>query len=243
MKNHVIYIILAILLISSCSKAKFDEDDICLENCVIFTGRIIDTPSNKSISGVELKFYYHSLEGSSFLRPPVYLGTKTTEEEGTYTFKFSGEEYLKQGYFTIEGKKGGYFTHPIEAEAFQTYESIKVEEIQYDTPITRDINLYKKAVLELKIKSENVLDFEKFEVYYGTAKHEPGKFETLNGYSKGFNILFNQKIDTLVNINIPVGIKSYVTWQGYNDLGPFKINKTDSLISRNGEKIVYEILL
>lgn len=242
MKN-LLYTLFLTLLITSCNKAKFDEDYVCLENCVVFSGKIIDTPFNNNLSGVELKFFYHSLEGSSFLRPPVYLGTKTTGEDGAYNFKFNGEEYLKQGYFTIEGKKNGYFASPTTAETFETYESIRVNDIQYNTPIVSNISLYKKAVLELKIKSENKLDFETFDVYYGTKKWINGGPEQKKGYSTGFNILFDDRIDTLININIPVGIKSFVQWQGYDYLKPLVINKTDSLISQDGEKVLYEIVL
>lgn len=81
-------------------------------------------------------------------------------------------------------------------------------------------------------------------MYYGTTKWiDGGDFDREKGYSTGFNIIFDDSIDTLINSNIPVGIQSFIQWQGYNYLEPLIVNETDSLISQDGEKAFYEIVL
>lgn len=241
--KYILPLAVLVILISSCRKAKFDEDYVCLEDCIVFAGRVLDTPYNNKLAGVELRFYFHSLEGSSFLRPPVYLGTKKTGQDGSYQFAFGADDFKESGYFSIMGIKEGYFLFAPDAGSLESYGTILSKGIKLDSTYVYNTKLYKKAELELKIKSERDLDFETFEIRYGTDKTIPGVLGGYNGYVTGFNIIFDKRIDRVFNLNIPVGIKSYINWQGYNYLEPFKLDKVDSLISNQGEKVFYEIVL
>ncbi len=232
--KKVMWIMAFPLLLATCNKPRFSGED-CLENCIVFKGTLIDTPSANKISGAELKFYYHNIEdGPSIFNRPVYLGITKTDNQGNYSFRFNAEDYKKRGYFEVYAYKNGYFVHPYGAGSFQSITSYNTNKVEFDKPLNTITKLYKETTLSLRVKSnQEPLPFKDFQLDY----------TVVNGYKFGFNIQFENKIDTLIELSIPVGIPGYLSWEGINYPDRPILSETDTLYSQNGEKLSYEIVL
>src|SRR6476620_12380823 len=83
-----------IVLLTACIKTKQEFDGVnCSGNCYILTGKVVDTPSNAGLQGVELRFYYRP-PGYTLIRDPTrYLGKAMTNSNGDYKFQFDGTKY------------------------------------------------------------------------------------------------------------------------------------------------------
>lgn len=231
--RRICFILVAVTFLYACSKEPRFDGLQCTQNCIVLSGNLVDTPFNNRISDVDIKIYYQQPGPPSIFIQPTYIGKTKTNKDGNYSFRFDGEKYMNGGYFIFYVHKPGYFHHVSKNADFEQIGSINTEDIRLDQPTNDTTKLYKRTSLFLKIKTtKEKLDFKGFDITYQVGK-----------YPWGFNIIFDKKIDTLIELNMPVGIPAHIGWEGRSYLEPPVVKKQDSVFSKSGENVSYEIML
>ena len=217
------------LLLNSCRKTTPEFDGInCTGNCYILTGRVIDTPSNAGLQGVELKFFYRPPGYALLTNPTRYLGKTTTNQRGEYNFRFDGTGFKEDGgYYKIQAVKAGYFYGNLNQNDIREFD---LDSADFNVPFNQDFALYRVAKLTVRFVASTVtsFDFLTFSYNYGPL---------------GTGIIFpgGRKIDTTITYQTAGDISTFVQWgaTGSN----INIRKKDTLVVARGGTAQYQVVL
>ena len=218
-----------IVLLTACIKTKQDFDGVnCSGNCYILTGKVIDTPSNAGLQGVELKFYYRPPGYTLISDPSRYLGKTTTNSNGDYKFQFDGTKYKAgTGFYRIVATKSGYFYDPFNQNDVKIFD---LDSSQFNVPFNQDFALFRPAKLAVRFRATTVTNFEflTFVYHYGT---------------RGTGIILNGRrtIDTTITFQTAGDVGTFVQWDAVGN--GVSIRKNDTLFTTRGGTIQYQINL
>lgn len=218
-----------IFLLTACRKTRPEFDGInCSGSCYILTGKVVDTPSNSAIQGVELKFYYRMPGYFIMGNPNKYLGKTTTNSNGEYTFQFDGSKYKSgEGYYRLQAFKRDFFFLP---EAQNDVAIFSLDSTQFNIPFQQDIVLFRPAKLTVRFRATTVTNFIFLTFYY-----KYGLSET------GFVINGGRKIDTTINFQTAGDVRTFVRWDAAGN--GVNIHKADTLFTNQDGTIQYEVSL
>jgi len=218
-----------IFLLIACRKTKPEFDGVnCSGNCYILTGKVVDTPSNAALQGVELKFYYRPSGYALFNDPTRYLGKTTTNSNGEYKFQFDGTKYKTgAGYYRIQATKSGYFYDPLNQNDVKIF---NLDSSQFNAPFNQDFALFRPAKLAVRFRATTVTNFEflTFSYHYGI----PGTGIILNG---------RRTIDTTITFQTAGDVRTFIQWDAAGN--GVNIRKNDTLFTTRGGTIQYQINL
>lgn len=218
--------IICFLLLLSCRKSKPEFDGVhCFGNCYILTGKIVDTPSNVGLAGVELKFYYRR-PGYALLDPTRYLGKTISNSTGEYKFQFDGTNYKGgAGYYYILATKKNYFYDPLNDNEVSVF---NLDSNQFNIPFIQNFRLFRPATLVVRFRATTVINFQflTFVYNYGT----PGTGIILNG---------GRAIDTTVTFRTAGDIRTFVQWDALGN--GVRVKKSDTLFTTRGGTILYQV--
>lgn len=222
-----IIVAVVVFLLFACRKTRPEFNGVdCSGNCYILTGKVVDTPSNSGLEGVELKFYYRPRGYALFSDPTRYLGKTTTNANGEYKFQFDGTKYRSgAGYFRMVATKAGYFYNPNNQNDVATF---YLDSSQFNVPYRQNFALFRPAKINVRFKAQTVTNFEflTFSYHYGTS---------------GMSISFNgrRQIDTTVTFQTAGDIRTFVNWSAIGN--GVNIRKNDTLFTTRGGTINYQI--
>lgn len=217
-----------IFLLISCKKTKPEFDGVsCSANCYILTGKIVDTPFNTALQGVELRFYYRPPGNPLFYDPTRYLGKTQTNASGEYKFQFDGTNYkTRSGYYWIQATKSGYFFAPSNSNL----NVFDLDSTQFNIPFNQNFPLFRPAKLTVRFRATTVTNFEflTFSYHHGGG----GAGIALNG---------RRTIDTTIIYQTAGDINTFVEWHAIGN--GVNIRKSDTLFTTRGGTIQYQINL
>jgi hypothetical protein len=218
-----------VFLLTACRKTKPEFDGVnCSGNCYVLTGKVIDTPSNIGLKGVELKFYYRPPGYALFWDPTRYLGNTTSNSIGEYKFQFDGIKYKTGvGYYKIQASKNGYFYDPLNQNDVKIF---YLDSSQFNLPLKQDFALFRPATLTVRFRATTITNFEflTFSYYYAA----PGTGIILNG---------RRTIDTTITFKTAGDINTIVQWNAAGN--GVNIRRSDTLFTTSGGNILYQINL
>lgn len=226
---RVLILVSLLFLLVACRKSKPEFDGVnCSGNCYILTGKIVDTPSNSSLQGVQLKFYFRPVGYALFWDPTRYLGKTTTDGNGNYKFTFDGTKYkATQGHFIAEATKKGYFYDPMNQNEVANF---YLDSAQFNIPFVQNFILFRSATLHVRFQATNVTNFQFLTfMYYYDAR---GTGIVLNG---------NRAIDTTVTFQTAGDVRTFVQWDASGN--GVSIRRNDTLFTTRGGRIQYQINL
>lgn len=215
------------VLIVSCKKATdntpmFDGVN-CSGNCFILRGVVTDTPTNKRLNNVEVRFYLGKLTVGQIQWPlpdpdeVYYLGKTYSNNNGEYEFKFNGTG-LKYGssLYYIQATKQGYIYGP--TPAHYKVRNFYLDSNNFDIPFVQNFHLFFPATMKVRIKTSTVTNYKfiAFGYSYG------------NGIGNGINIEGGRQIDTTVTFKTAGGIQSFLMYGIYGN--GISIERRDTLL-------------
>lgn len=217
-----------IALITACFKKKPEFDGVsCNSNCYILRGRVIDTPSNSGIQGVELRFYYR-LGNALFSNSSRYLGKTSTNSNGDYFFSFDSKSFKNRGgYFRIQAFKNGYFHGILNQDDLAIFD---LDSSNVDKPFLQNFSLFRKAKLEVRFVANTITNYEFLNFTYGFG-------------STGSGITFpgGKKIDTTITFQTAGDIATFLKWDAVGN--GVNIVRKDTILVAGGGTLQYKIQL
>ena len=218
-----------ILLLAACRKTKPEFDGIsCSGNCFILTGRVVDTPSNAGLQGVELRFFYRPPGYALLTNPTRYIGKTTTNSNGAYNFKFDITSFSANGgYFSVQAFKNDYFYGFLNQNELSVFD---LDSTHVNVPFTQNFVLFRAAKLSVRFVAEIVtnFDFLTFSYSYGPI-------------GNGISFPGGRKIDTTIHFQTAGDISTFVQWEAKGN--GVNISKKDTLIATRGGTYQYKISL
>jgi hypothetical protein len=220
-----IFFLSVLILLVGCDKPGINGGK-CSGNCYVLTGKVVDTPSNAGLKGVELKFY-HRTSGGWIFDPTTYLGRTSTNADGEYTFQFDGTNYKKgTGYFLLEPIKSGYFyTSPSSDEVKKFY----LDSSNFNIPVDQRIRLFRKATMQVRIRPTSGTKFEFLTILYQHGTN-----------ATGIALNRNQIVDTTITFQTAGDIHTLVQWSAVGN-GVSSVSKKDTLFTTQGGTVQYRI--
>ncbi len=209
--RHLIYIV-TLFILTSCKKDKIDKpifDGInCSGNCFILKGVVTDTPSNQTLSNVEVRFYLGQLTNGQFPTPPdkLYLGKTLSNANGEYEFKFDGTNFkYGSSLYYIEASKNDYIYGPRPEQ--QKIKLFYLDSSNFNVPFVQNFNLFRPTTLKVRFRATTITNFNfiAFGYSYG------------GGLGGGINIDGRRQIDTTVNFTTGGNVQSFIMYGAYGN--------------------------
>ena len=225
--NFMRHLIIIILLLSvfACKKTDAEFDGInCIGNCYFLTGKIVDTPANNQLKGVELNFYYKP--ASLMFDNTQYLGKTMTDEKGAYKFQFDGSNYkLNRGYFYIKGTKQDYFCNVHQNDILGYF---NLDSTQINDSTKQNFSMFKVSKLKVHYSIQNNTNFQFLTFSYGIGQSTQGW------------IFGGGKYDTTIEYITAKDIRTFVNWNAVGN--NVSIQKYDTLTA-TGTTLYYDVKL
>lgn len=197
MKKSVL-LILPLLILSSCIKdkdAQF-EDYTCNSDCYIVEGFIVEGQTSDSIHNVNLEF--KKLYNQHYTD---ILANKRTNSEGYYRFEMPIDYFeTNRGLISVEITKEGYVNSG-------TYDLIKFDSSDVDTPKQKDYTLYRASKLVVRLHNSPSSNFGSVSVQCD--------FDLENVPNVGHAMHDSPSFQSTIEFKVPSDLPTKLSWYTY----------------------------